>query len=301
MSFFSLMRSLSRRVLETWRDEGALAVPKRGFALINRLRRQATFKPYVIEKSVAGMAFRFEVSDIWAEEWFATDFERGHGEMLWIIDNIQPGMTVIDCGAHHGFYTMLFANSVGPSGQVHAIEALPENAQILARNLALNNLTNVTVHNIAAGSCDGSIDFRTSIHGIRESNGRPVLNNHMEAHITVPMTTLDKLFESVQPDFIKIDVEGFELEVLRGARQLMASRPGLDLEIHSSAFENGEATIDEIFRIVQPEGFLGVQIERIVNSPMETFDTTEHIASALAKLENVHLLIPPQSWRAGAS
>jgi FkbM family methyltransferase len=153
----------------------------------------------------------------------------------------NEGDTVVDVGAHIGLYTLIAAKKVGPSGKVIAIEPDPENFKILKKNILLNRLMNVEALQCAVYSTKEKVKlFLPEIEG-----GRTIFNTVMqdrartstENFIEVEANTLDDILESInirEVNWIKIDVEGAELEVLKGAVNTLSSNKNISLviEIH---------------------------------------------------------------------
>ena len=107
--------------------------------LLRRIRNSITgrwelwrFRPYVIDRTFAGESFRFKIGDLFGARSYG--MHRNHWpELDWIkAKAIRPGDTVVDCGANHGFSTLLFSRWAGPTGKVHAIEPNQHNVDILA-------------------------------------------------------------------------------------------------------------------------------------------------------------------------
>jgi FkbM family methyltransferase len=137
---------------------------------------------------------------------------------------IRTGMRVADIGANLGYYTMLAAKLVGEGGQVFAFEPNSENCRLLLLSAAENDLRNIRLVPIAVGESDGYAHF--SNHLGSNGNCMPETASLSSGHGTiVPVARLDALI-SPPIDFIKMDVEGAEYRVLRGAQSLIAtSRP----------------------------------------------------------------------------
>ena len=136
--------------------------------------------------------------------------------------DVTPGDVVLDVGANLGAYTLLFAQWVGPSGRVLAFEPAPEPREGLMRLLEANGLSSrVKVVQAAVSDAEGSAIFRADgVNGGSRLVGRPEAGA-----VTVPTVTIDAVCsrEGVTPRFIKIDAEGAELDVLRGARETIAA------------------------------------------------------------------------------
>ena len=135
---------------------------------------------------------------------------------------LGPGDTVLDVGANVGLYTLAMADAVGREGRVHAFEPNPSTLTRLKRNLALNGCDNVVVHAVAVGDRDAVVALRSA--DPTESGLATVVGDGTEL-ARVPQVTLDDAaadhgFSSVA--LLKLDVEGAESSVLRGAADLIA-------------------------------------------------------------------------------
>jgi FkbM family methyltransferase len=153
-------------------------------------------------------------------------------------------MTVVDVGANVGYYTLQAAALVGPTGRVLAAEPNPSMVRQLESNLALNGINNVTVADIALSDQDGTADFYfpetgCEAYGSLRPNSLFRAASHSPVRTETLGTCLERLaFSSV--DLIKLDVEGAELSVLRGAERVLATmKPVLIFEaaeLFSQAF-----------------------------------------------------------------
>jgi len=144
---------------------------------------------------------------------------------------IKPGDTVIDAGANIGTHTVAFANLVGPQGLVHAFEPQRRNFLMMAGNVALNGHDNVICHQKAVGEKNGEINLPPMPPPDTNFNFSAVsLADGAEIGENIPLVTLDSL--NLQTcRVIKIDTEGMEPQVLRGAQSLIARcRPYLYVE-----------------------------------------------------------------------
>jgi FkbM family methyltransferase len=141
---------------------------------------------------------------------------------------LKPGMTVLDLGAHHGFYTLLASTLVGPTGKVFAFEPSPRERKALRFNLKLNRCKNVTVQDFAVGK----EETKATLHIVEGETGynslRPPALSNRTAPVLVTVRPLDSWIQQqgLQGiDFVKLDVEGGELDVLRGSPQMLQNRP----------------------------------------------------------------------------
>jgi FkbM family methyltransferase len=169
-----------------------------------------------------------------------------------IIERFLPkdGDTVVDIGAHIGLYTIISSKRVGFNGKVIAIEAHPENFEILNRNIQLNQLTNVIALNYAAYSEEERLKLYlpSGESGFTKYNTiMPKFAKRDEKFVEVTANTLDKLLQSngiktngiSAVSWIKIDVEGAEFEVLKGAHNVLSDSKDIAIliELHGSPYE----------------------------------------------------------------
>jgi len=149
---------------------------------------------------------------------------------------IRPGMTYVDVGANVGVYAVLAAKLAGERGRVVAVEALPRLVPFLTDNFWMNGyIDRVQILNFAAADKDGTVtihDFEryngacTIVPGVAELQQKRVADTGRP--IAVEARTLTRLLEEAKverADLLKIDVEGFELEVLIGAEAFLLAHP----------------------------------------------------------------------------
>jgi FkbM family methyltransferase len=137
--------------------------------------------------------------------------------------DVRPGDVVFDVGANLGAYTMLFAQWAGERGRVFAFEPAPEPFAGLSELLEANQLrSRVTLLQAAVSSREGSASFLAE--GV-DGSSRIAAPGEARTMLTVPTVTIDAVCarERVVPRLIKIDAEGAELDVLRGARATVAA------------------------------------------------------------------------------
>lgn len=147
---------------------------------------------------------------------------------------VKKGMTVIDVGAHIGYYSLYFAKCVGPTGRVFSFEPVPENLALLRKNIQLNQISWIEVLPNAVYSCTKDISF--AVPSESENSGEGSLTHGCGGgQILVHAVSLDSFCSSsdIRPDLIKMDVEGAELEALLGAKNTIdRCRPKLLIELH---------------------------------------------------------------------
>jgi FkbM family methyltransferase len=159
-------------------------------------------------------------------------------EVNFVQKYLKPGMIALDIGAHHGLYTLLASKKVGPGGKVVAFEPSPRERKQLSRNVRLNSCRNVRIQPIALGSKRSQTDLYLVEGGEDGCNSlRPPVVDSETRRVRVDVYPFDEVAPQLgltRVDFVKLDVEGAELDVLKGAPGLLRSpsRPVLLVEVY---------------------------------------------------------------------
>ena len=178
--------------------------------------------------------------------------------LCWAEEVLRRGNTFIDVGAHAGWISLTSSRSVGPAGHVVAIEPSPALASLIRYHCRVNRVTSIAVEEFAVTDSSGVSDFFIHNQGISSINSLFESSVASEApsespidKISVRTRSLDDYCESTRliPDLIKIDVEGAELLVIRGASTILSKhKPALILAVHPPLMPyGGEA---ELFRLL---------------------------------------------------
>lgn len=169
---------------------------------------------------------------------------------------ITPGMKILEVGANIGYYALLETRLAGPTGHLYAMEPSPFNFELLERNLKLNGLKNYDLYNTAAGATIGTAKFLLS--------GRSNLSTFIEREdltgeeVDVNVTTLDEFMKDKKVDFIRMDVEGYEGEILKGAEKVLSegNRPKyFFIEIHSELLHKKKSSAKDIVEYLGKFGY----------------------------------------------
>ena len=149
--------------------------------------------------------------------------------------HVMPRARVLDIGAQSGFYSLLLSRLVGPEGMVFAFEPLPANFRILEENVRLNNIQNVMISREAVSDHSGEIRFEFP-HEEPSLIAGPLIEGDDLGTFQVPSASLDDFVRQTGHSihFIKMDVEGAETAVLKGAvHTLRTLHPPLVIELHN--------------------------------------------------------------------
>ena len=174
---------------------------------------------------------------------------------------VRRGDVVFDIGSHVGFFALIAARSVGPTGVVVAFEPHPTNLELLRGNLEANRVSNVRVVDAAVGATSGTVELHIAGVAARHRVGEA---GESSESIDVRMVTIDDLVDRgacPPPTLVKLDVEGHELAALVGmAAVLDRHRPKVLVEIDGADRDELEANMDEIRRLLEPLGYRGTTL-----------------------------------------
>ena len=218
--------------------------PRLGAGLARLLGLLTRHLPSPQVRIIDGIRWELDLSEVIdASLFFSGSFEP-RAERT-IASHLRLGMTAIDVGANIGYHTLRMARSVGAGGQVIAIEPAARAVVRLRRNLALNEFPNVEVVAVALA------DHDAELAELRLQSSYPLSGRGVADRVLVRVAQLDTLVLERQlnrVDLIKIDVDGQEARVLRGARgTLERFRPTLFFELTPSVVEAGGDSVEELF------------------------------------------------------
>jgi len=129
------------------------------------------------------------------------------------LESIHKGSTVVDIGANIGYYTCLMGRQMDSTGKVYAIEPDAENRNVLNKNIKLNHLTNVDVRTYALGERHTRLPLYRNPENL---GAHSLVHNDQMTETEIEVQRFDDVIPKSKIDFIKIDVEGYELSVLQG-------------------------------------------------------------------------------------
>ncbi|MFA0761043.1 MAG: hypothetical protein HZLCBSQH_001147 [Candidatus Fervidibacterota bacterium] len=185
-----------------------------------------------------------------------------------ILQFLKPGMVAFDLGAHHGFYALLMAFCVGTTGKVIAFEPSPKERRKLVWHIRLNRLTQVQVEPFAVADKEGTLDLFLTKDNSANSLSFPPSISPIVGRVTVPVTTLDAYCQRngiKRLDLLKMDVEGAELLVLKGALQVLEKfRSTIVMEAMDRTTSQFGYTPADLFGFLKQFGY---EIQQIPNEP----------------------------------
>jgi len=177
----------------------------------------------------------------------------------------QAGDVVVDAGANIGCFSLQAATRVGPTGTVYSFEPASENFDMLLRNIRLNHASNIVPFRLALGDDENEAEI-----GIYEGFGSSSIMYHAKKPPKkterVAVRSVDNCqFERV--DFLKLDTEGFEMNILKGARRTLEKfHPKIAGEAHPGFSDSGET----ILKYLKELGYTGM-VEKYNTSDLQLF------------------------------
>lgn len=173
---------------------------------------------------------------------------------------LQPSSIFVDVGANDGYFTVLGGSLVGPGGRVIAVEPQARLQAVLARNLQLNRLDNVSLYPVAISDSEGTAVLHLSPDLNTGSTGLTRRTCYKVARQPVRMVTLTRVLSDArveQVDLMKMDIEGFEYEAVFGSRELFATGRirAVALELHPDQMRDRGRDPVELVGFLRDSGY----------------------------------------------
>lgn len=205
---------------------------------------------------------------VWGHELKAPTFDRllalwlHRASMMGVEDQtilrrlVRPGMRIADVGANQGLYALLMADLTGPDGEILCFEPQPELNAVLRLNIGNNNAGNIRIFDQAVGAEPGTSVLQESCFNSGDNRvGEWGGGRTFEIEVA-PLDTI--LAENRRLEFMKIDVQGYELPAFQGMAEVMAASPELViyLEYWPSALKAQSGSATAILELLEERGFL---------------------------------------------
>ena len=181
-----------------------------------------------------------------------------------ITEELTEGMVAFDLGANIGYITLIMADKVGESGHVYAVEPDPRNFAILQKNIQLNNYSErISTYQQAISNKNGTCRFFLS----SSSNlGSLHATNNTEEAIDVKVQTGDTFFsDKLHPDFIKMDIEGAEVEAIEGMLKILEKKRGVVkilMEIHPMYYNPEDSFKQQLIKLFE----IGFKVKYLITA-----------------------------------
>jgi FkbM family methyltransferase len=216
-----VLQSIAKRAVRTALPKPLLLRVRQRLAA----RRRAAFPRRVVYHTYCGHEFAIEIADPTAEAWYDRDWERLPEIELLAEGRLRRGAVVFNLGAHQGVVALVLARAAGAAGRVIAVEADRDSADIARRNVERNEVQQVEVIHAAVTAASGRVRFG--------ADGAVAAGEGEWGTAEVDAVSVDDLARRYGfPDVMFIDVEGYEVEALRGAGESLRRAPDVFVEVH---------------------------------------------------------------------
>lgn len=209
----------------------------------------------IIQKDIHGSKMYLDLTDMGLPKDLAIDGTREHYATQQVISFLKTGDIVVDIGANIGYYALLEAKLVGDTGFVYAIEPIPDTFNMLTRNIEANHYHNMLALNLAFGDKSSQVEMYVCHNYCNLSSMKPLLNMPT-SKITVKQITIDDfLIDKPRPRLIRMDVEGYEYQIIQGMKKTLES-PGslcVFIELHFNLLKSEESL--KILHTLKDNGF----------------------------------------------
>jgi FkbM family methyltransferase len=244
------------------------------------------------EVAIDGIKLRFSTEDSYSKLWFFPRYDGGklHEEPITrlLIENLAHARCFVDCGANLGWYTCV-AGKFMNERNVYGFELDDLNCELLCKNINMNDCTNVQIFRAAVTDKPGQVTY------VRDPKTPPfALHISSEADnarkaakkITVKAISFDTFFQDkeIKPDVLKIDVEGAEMQVLQGMKEILRNEaPILFLEVHPEELRTFNSSVGEVMSVLFENGYDVYSTELYTISEMTRGKTVSEKLEKLTK------------------
>lgn len=207
--------------------------------------------------------------------------------------SLSAGGTFVDVGANVGYYSVLASSLVGPAGTVLAVEPQPAALSLLRLNANAQHL-HICVVPVAASDHVGVADFWVRPDGDLSS----LRTGGIGTKISVRVDTLDRICAGLSAvSLLKIDVEGFELDVLRGATQVISRhRPMICFELLDESVASGQVRIGDLAQYFHQRGYSCYWVDHTRNPSLVTYERSTYVLATPSERAAQLGLLPPAAF-----
>lgn len=257
---------------------------KRIAAIVKSIRDKVGGKnpkyPYVEEFTLGKVNFKFWVTDKVYEIWYEPKAQAEWQETKSYLNFIEENDRILEVGCNNGVRTCLCKSLAGKDGLVVGLDIIPENVMIAQAQIGLNDYSNCYILNMGADDQPRKIRVQNTNNGF-------VVNENVIGSIEVDVIPCDDLI----PKFghfsvLKIDVEGYEGNVIRGCKEILSKKPKLLIEFHGEKEINKyNSSVEEIFNIVNIEQYEGEYClhsdGKVYDFDLKNFPKEKHLTAFL--------------------
>lgn len=184
---------------------------------------------------------------------------------------VKPGMTVLDIGSNIGFYTKILSKLTGDKGSVYAFEPDATNFRRLQKNVS--TLRNVRLKQAAVSSHDGNLTIYTSTLLNVDHRTYPI--EEFGSSYQVDCLTIDTFLpNSIKIDFIKIDIQGYEVEAFKGMKRVLTSNPNIHIvaEFWPYGLKQAQSSVGDYLSLL---GSFGLNVWLVKENTLQKISTND--------------------------
>lgn len=198
------------------------------------------FQPYIKKLDICGIDCRFFYATPQSQQWYDPLKPFAQAEYEWVIEHVSlQGERIIDGGAHHGQYSLVFASAAKQTSDIISVDPFPMNCDLIEVNMRLNQYT--------PHVCQGALSYADgTVHFLNMSNGRIVSQGG------IPVAS--KRLQTIMPDVtvVKLDIEGAEFDVIPGSIDELKQAHTYIIEVHP---HNNNQDPDDLIRLFLERDF----------------------------------------------
>jgi FkbM family methyltransferase len=224
------------RALEEWRE---IAARHAGQGLRGG---RTLIEPYLVERRIHDRPGYLIMAIKESQDWYENDHDCEVPELL-RLRMIRQGDTVFDCGANQGLNAVSYARAVGPGGRVIAFDPFPLHIDIARFNARLNNLRNIDFVRVG-------LSHKAEQLNVSMDEQCVATTDRSAAAKSISLLPLDA-FASLRPSFVKLDIEGAEVDALEGAAEIIAMEPAIYIEVHPQLLPQFGRAPSDVFKHVK--------------------------------------------------
>jgi FkbM family methyltransferase len=201
--------------------------------------------PYTRHYDILGTAFDYWIADETARRWYDVEVAKNYVELGLIKDLVCGSDSILEIGVHYGFHATFMNQNLSELGRYHGVEIHPKCVMYTQAQFALNCVpVTRNIMNAAAGAGAKNLYYTPHHHG-------NATVSTSETGSIIQAVTGDSLLKMLgEVTFLKIDVEGYEIQVLSGCQEILRSSPKLALEIHGPMMGRFGNSLSQLFDLI---------------------------------------------------
>lgn len=244
-------------------------------------------KSGILARNVQGSRMQLHLDDEGISADLALDGIREPMSTKTVKEEVKQGYTVVEIGANIGYYALMESRLVGSKGRIYAIEPSPGNFRNLKKNIELNGYKNIESFELGIGDKKGTAKIFISPHSNLSSlvvqKNKKVIDT-----VDIKISTLDEFLKGKKsPDFIRMDVEGYEYNIIRGMKNILRSKKPMKIFIELHPHIMGRGKTEYVLKTLEANGFEIKKMFRCFTMPEMKVKSRKDFDYSSMKIESV--------------